>query len=113
MRRDAWKTLYIFQWEGSNSLYATFDIWATTSKGPYCLGASFGVKLLGNFRLVASSQTLELIANGVKHGLSLTQESCAFLCASWAALLASLMAESHCSREGTLVFLVGWWIFRV
>jgi hypothetical protein len=82
MRRDAWKTLYIFQWEGSDSLYATFNIWVTTLKGPYCLGASFRVKLLGNFRLVTSSQTLELIANGVKHGLSLTQESCTFLCAS-------------------------------
>src|SRR5438309_8268173 len=113
MRRDAWKTLCIFQWEGSNSLYATFDIWATTSKGPYCLGASFGVKLLGNFRLVAFSQTLEPIVNGIKCSLSLTQESCTFLCASWAVLLASLIAESHCSREGTLVFLVGWWICRV
>jgi hypothetical protein len=113
MRRDAWKTLCIFQWEGSDSLYATFDIWATISKGPYCLGASFGVKLLGNFRLVASSQTLELIANGIKHGLSLTQESCTFLYASWAVFLASLMVESYCSREGTLVFLVSWWICRV
>jgi hypothetical protein len=103
-----WKTLYIFQWEGNDSLYATLDIWVTTSKGPYCLGASFRVKLLGNFRLVASSQTLELIVNGVKHGLSLTQESCTFLCASWVVLLASLIAESYCSREGTLVFLVGW-----
>src|SRR5205807_5158852 len=101
MRRDAWKTLCIFQWEGSNNLYATFDIWATTSKGPYRLGASFGVKLLGNFRIVASNQTLELIANGIKHGLSLTQESCAFLCASWAALLASSIVDSCCSREGS------------
>jgi hypothetical protein len=94
-------------------LYATFDIWATTSKGPYHLGASFGVKLLGNFRFVASSQTLELTMNGIKHGLSLTQESCAFLCASWVALLASLIVESRCSKEGTLVFLVGWWICGV
>jgi hypothetical protein len=69
--------------------------------------------LLGNFRLVASSQTLEPIVNGIKHGLSLTQESCTFLYASWAALLASLIVESHCSREGTLVFLIGWWICRV
>ena len=103
-----WKTLCIFQWEGSNSLYATFDIWATTSKGPYRLGASFGVKLLGNFRLVASSQTLEPIANGVNRGLSFTQESCALRWASWAALLASLIVESLSSSEGTLVFLVGW-----
>src|SRR5437588_785694 len=107
MRRDAWKTLCIFQWEGSDSLYATFDIWATTSKGPYHLGASFGVKLLGNFRFVASSQTLEPTVNGVQRSLSLTQESCAFLCASWMVLLASLIVESCCSREGTLVFLVG------
>jgi hypothetical protein len=69
--------------------------------------------LLGNFRLVTSNQTLEPIANGIKHSLSLTQESCAFLYASWAVLLASLMAESCCSREGTLVFLVGWWICGV
>ena len=86
----------------------TFDIWATTLKGPYRLGASFGVKLLGNFRLVASSQTLEPIANGVNRSLSFTQESCALRWASWAALLASLIADSRCSREGMLVFLVGW-----
>ena len=30
--------LCIFQWEGNDNLYATFDIWATTSKGPYRLG---------------------------------------------------------------------------
>jgi hypothetical protein len=82
MRREAWKTLCIFQWEGSDSLYATFDIWVATSKGPYHLGASFRVKLLGNFRLVASNQTLEPMVNGIKCGLSLTQESCTFLCAS-------------------------------
>jgi hypothetical protein len=110
MKREAWKTLCIFQWEGSDNLYAIFDIWAVISKGPYHLGASFGVKLLGNFRLVASSQTLELIANGVKRGLSLTQKSCTFLCTSWVALLASLIVLSCCSREGTLVFLVSWWI---
>ena len=62
---------------GQRYLYATFDIWATTSKGPYHLGAGFRVKLLGNFRLVTSNQTLEPIANGVNHGLSFTQESCA------------------------------------
>ena len=89
-------------------MYATFDIWASTSIGPYRLGASFGVKLLGNFRFVASSQTLVPIANGINHGLSFTQESCALRWASWAALLALLIADSRCSREGTLVFLVGW-----
>ena len=51
--------------------------------------------------------------NGVNHGLSLTQESCTLRCASWAALLASLIADSHCSRDGTFVFLVGWWICGV
>ena len=74
------------------------------------LSASFGVKLLGSFRLVTSSQTLELIANGINCGLSLTQESCTLRCASWAVLLASLIADSHCSKDGTFVFLVGWWI---
>ena len=49
----------------------------------------------------------------MKRGLSFIQVSCALFWASWAALLASLIAESLSSSEGTLVFLVGWWIWGV
>ena len=69
--------------------------------------------LLGSFRLVASSQTFDPREKGVKCGLSLIQVSCAFFWASWAALLASFIAESLCSMEGTLVLRVGWWIWGV
>jgi len=65
MRREAWKTSCIFQWGGSWSLYATFDIWAATLKGLYHLGDSFGVMLAGSLRLVPSSQTLVPMANGI------------------------------------------------
>ena len=84
-----------------------------TSKGPYRFGASLGVRLLGSRKLVPSSHTLVPTSNGVNLGLSVTQESCAFLWASWAALLASEMCDSCCSSVGTLVFLVGWWICGV
>jgi hypothetical protein len=47
------------------------------------------------------------------NSLSVIQESCALCCASWVVLLASDMRESCCSNEGTLVFLVGWWIYGV
>jgi len=93
---------------GSLSLYATFDTWETTLKGPYLLGESLGVVLLGSRRLVPSSQTFEPTANGTYRGFSFIQDSCALHWASWAALLASLMDESHCSREGMVVFQVGW-----
>ena len=84
-----------------------------TSNGPYCFGASFGVMLLGSFRLVASSQTFDPRGEGAKHGLSFIQVSCALFWASWAVLLASFIAESLCSIEGTLVLHVGWWIWGV
>ena len=41
----------IFQWGGSQSLYATLDIWVATLKGLYCLGDSFGVMLARSLRL--------------------------------------------------------------
>ena len=63
--------------------------------------------LLGGFRLVASSQTFDPRGNGVKHGLSFIQVSCALSWASWAALLASFIVESLCSMDGTLVLRVG------
>ena len=88
-------------------LYATFDIWETTSKGPYLLGNNLGVMLLGRHRFVPSNQTLDLIGNGECHGYSLIQDSCSLYCASWAAFLASSMDESHCLRDGMSVFLVG------
>jgi len=86
----------------------TFDIWETTLKGSYLLGESLGVVLLGSCRLVPSSQTFEPTANGTYCGFSFIQDSCALRWASWAAFLASLMDESRCSREGMVVFLVGW-----
>ena len=43
----------------------TFDILAATINGPYRLGASFVVMLLGNLRFVPSSQTLVPTSNGV------------------------------------------------
>jgi len=43
----------------------TLDIWVATSKGPYHLGDNFGVTLAGSLRLVPSSQTLDLMANGI------------------------------------------------
>jgi len=89
-------------------LYATLDIWETTSKGPYLLGDNLGVVLLGSCRFVPSNQTLDLIGNGEWRGRSLIQDSCALRCASWVAFLASSMDESRCSRDGMSVFLVGW-----
>jgi len=83
------------------------DIWETTSKGLYLLGDNLGVMLLGSRRLVPSNQTLDLTGNGECRGRSLIQDSCALRCASWAAFLASSMAESRCSRDGISVFLVG------
>ena len=79
-----------------------------TSKGLYCFGVSFGIRLLRSWRFVPSSQTFNLTENGVKQGLSVIQESCALCCISWVALLASDMRESCCSNEGTFVFQVGW-----
>ena len=72
------------------------------------LGDSLGVMLLGSCRFVPSNQTLDLTGNGEWCGRSLIQDSCALRCASWAAFLASSIAESRCSRDGISVFLVGW-----
>ena len=82
---------------------------ATTLKGLYCLGDSLLVRLAGNFRFVPSSQTCSPRLNSLKRGRSLTQDSCAFLCASWAAFLASSILLRRLSRAGIFVFLVGWW----
>ena len=84
-----------------------------TLNGPYCFGASFGVILLGSFRLDASSQTFDPRGKGVKCGLSFIQVSCTLFWASWVALLASFTAKSLCSMEGMLVFYVSWWICEV
>jgi len=108
MSSEAWKTSWIFQLGGNLILYATLDIWETTSKGPYLLGDNLGVMLLGSHRFVPSNQTLDLTGNGEWRGRSLIQDSCALRCASWAAFLASSIVESHCSRDGISVFLVGW-----
>jgi len=102
-----WKTSWIFQLGGNLILYATLDIWETTSKGPYLLGDNLGVMLLGSRRFVPSNQTLDLTGNGEWHGRSLIQDSCALCCASWAAFLASSIDKSLCSRDGMSVFLVG------
>jgi len=59
-----------------------FDILAATINGLYRLGASFVVMLLGNLRFVPSSQTLVPTSNGVNHGCSLIQDSCALCWAS-------------------------------
>jgi len=98
---------WIFQVGGNLILYVTLDIWETTSKGPYLLGDNLGVILLGSCRFVPSNQTLDLMGNGEWCGRSLIQDSCALCCASWAAFLASSIAESCCSRDGMSVFLVG------
>ena len=81
----------------------------TTLKGPYRLGDNLLVRLAGNFRFVPSSQTCSPMSNSLKRGRSLTQDSCTFLCASWAAFLASSILLRHSSRAGIFVFLVGWW----
>jgi len=64
--------------------------------------------LLGNFRFVPSSQTFDPVGNGVNCGCSLIQDSCALCWASWVTFLASSMDESRSSRDGMVVFLVGW-----
>jgi hypothetical protein len=51
--------------------------------------------------------------NGLKHGLSLIQDSCALRCTSWVASLASLMLLSHWFSIRISVFLVGWWMVGV
>jgi len=66
------------------------------------------VVLLGSCKLVPSSQTFEPTANGTYHGFSFIQDSCALYWASWAAFLASSIDESYSSKEGMVVFLVGW-----
>jgi len=104
---------WIFQVGGSRILYVTWDIWETTSKGPYLLGDNFGVTVLGNFRFVPSSQTFVPTLNGLKRGRSLIQDSCALRCASWAASLASLMLFRWSSTVGMSVLLLGWCIFGV
>ena len=50
--------------------------------GPYRLGASLVVMLLGNLRFVPSNQTLVPTSNGVNLGRSLIQDSCALRWAS-------------------------------
>jgi hypothetical protein len=80
---------------------------ATTLKGPYRLGDNLLVRFAGNFRFVPSSQMLSPMPNGLKHGLSLIQVSCALCCASWVACLASLMLKSHWFSVGMSVVLVG------
>ena len=102
-----------FPGRGSWILYAMWDIWETTSKGPYLLGDSFGVTVLGSFRFVPSSQTFVPTLNGLKRGQSLMQDSCALRCASWAASLASLMLFRWSSTIGMSVLLLGWCIFGV
>jgi len=82
-------------------------------KGPYLLGESLGVVLLGSRRLVPSSQTFDPTANETYYGFYFIQDSCTLHCASWAAFLASSMDESCCSREGMVVFLVGWYTWGV
>jgi len=84
------------------------DIWAATTNGPYRLGDSFIVTLAGSLRLVPSSQTLDLMVNGECRGRSVIQDSCTLRCASWAAFLASSMAERRSCMERMSVFLVGW-----
>jgi len=85
-----------------------FDIWETTLKGPYLLGESLGVVLLRSCRLVPSSQTFEPTVNRTYHSFSFIQDSCALHWASWVAFLVSLMDESCVSREGMVVFQIGW-----
>ena len=94
-------------------MYAMCDIWETTSKGPYLLGDSFGVTVLGGFRFVPSNQTFVPTSNGLKQGRSLIQDSCALRCASWAASLASFMLFRRSSTVGMSVLLLGWCIFGV
>ena len=60
----------------------TFDILVATINGPYCLGASLLVMLLGNLKFVPSSQTLVPTLNGINLGRSLIQDSCALCWAS-------------------------------
>ena len=84
----------------------TFEICAATTNGLYHFGVSFGVMLLGSFKLVPSSQTFDLRGKGVKCGFSFIQVSCTLFWASWAALLASFIVDSLCSMDDTLVFCV-------
>jgi len=85
----------------------TGEAWETTLKGPYLLGASLGVILLGNFRFVPSNHTWVPTLKGLCRGLSVIQDSCTLHCASWVAFLASSIRESCCWNEGMSVFLVG------
>jgi hypothetical protein len=100
VRSDAWKLSCIFHVGGNSNLYATFDILATTLKGPYHLGASF-FDGYGKFKFVPSSQTLSLIWNGLKL-LSFTKCSCVFFIAS----CASCRCFFNCSMQ---LRLLGVW----
>ena len=79
----------------------------TTLKGPYLLGASLVVMLLGNFRFVPSSHTRSPGLYGLYRGFSFIQDSCALRWASWAAVLASLICSSRFVMLGMLVLLIG------
>ena len=81
---------------------------ATTLKGPYRLGDNLLMRFAGSFRFVPSNHTRSPMLNGLKHGRSLTQDSCALHCTSWVACLASLILSSHWLTVGILLFLVGW-----
>ena len=94
-------------------MYATLEILETTSKGPYLLGESFGVTVLGSLRFDPSSHTFVPIMKGLKRGFSMIQDSCALRCASWAASLASVIFCKRDSIVGMSDFLRGWWIFGV
>ena len=82
-------------------------------EGSVLLWCYFGREIAWESKVYSFQPDFGSNGKGCETGLLVIQESCTLHCASWAVLLASWINESCCSKEGTLVFLVGWCICRV
>jgi len=113
VKREVWKTLWIFHALGRLIWYTTWDILVATSKGLYRLSDSFGVPSI-LFKLVPSNHTLSLGWYSLKRGVALPScLSCALHMASRAAVLDSLIFSRHCHKSEMSMLWVGWWVSRV
>ena len=108
VKREAWKTLWIFHASERLIQYTMWDILVATSKGLYRLGDNLGIPSI-LFRLVPSNHTLSPGWYSLKCGAALP--SCLSVLlhrASRAAVLDSLIFLRHCCKLGMSVLWVGW-----
>ena len=85
----------------------TFDIWAATLKGPYCLSASFGVPS-ACFRFVPSNQTFDPISKVRYFVVCGDSHSYVHLSASCAAVHALIICDCRSWIPGSMDGLFGW-----